>query len=116
MADCTKKHAEAEEVYAKAKADCYSDMTCEMVLQCLYGHDFEDEMRTSNKYLDYAVALSKEGKDCMAKKVYEMAYEEWTHAKFQKHLLLDEGYDLTDDQLMEYDRLKDRVKRLFCRW
>lgn len=88
-------------------------LTCKKIIEAFVGHDFNDEMRVSNKYLDYAVALENEGKDCLARKVYEMAYEEYTHARFQMETIIDQGYAISDEDRVMYDNLKHRIKTLF---
>lgn len=89
------------------------ELNCKKIMERFVGHDFNDEMRVSNKYLDYAVALEKEGKDCLARRVYEMGYEEYTHARFQMETLIDEGYAISDEDRVMYENLKHRIKTLF---
>lgn len=83
------------------------------VYEAMLGHDFNDEMRVSNKYLDYAVVMEKDGNECIARRIYEMAYEEYTHARFQMELLIDEGYSISDEDRAMYNNLKHRIKTLF---
>lgn len=89
------------------------DLDCKKIMERLLGHDLKDEMEISNKYLDYAAALEREGKDCLAKQVYEMGYEEYTHARFQMETLIDHGYMITGDDRVMYDNLHHRIKTLF---
>lgn len=88
-------------------------LDCQKIMERFRTHDLKDEMEVSNKYLDYAIVLDKEGKDCIARKVYEMAYEEYTHARFQMELLIDEGCMVCDETRVMYEQLKHRIKTLF---
>ena len=89
------------------------EMSSKDILERLAGHDMKDEMEVSNKYLDYAIAFEKEGHEWLAEKFMEMAYEEFTHAKFQKHVLIDKGYTICDENTTMYHALKQRLMTLF---
>lgn len=90
-----------------------SDLTPQDILDRLATHDMMDEIEVSNKYLDYAEALNDAGKNELAMQVYEMAYEEFTHARFQKHILAEMDRDVPDELMLHYHRLKDRFRQLF---
>lgn len=92
------------------------NLTCEDIMKRVFGHDMMDEIEVANKYLDYAVTIDNEGKDCIAKKFAEMGYEEYTHAHVQRDILVDEGYMLPKDVAMAFDQLKHRVHTLFRKW
>ena len=87
--------------------------TCKDILHKFQTHDCDDEMRVSNKYLDYAVVLEREGKDCLARRVFEMAYEEYTHAKFQLMVLDDAGCTVSDELRCMFSNLEQRIETLF---
>lgn len=90
-------------------------MSCEEIMNKLFTHDLMDEIEVGNKYLDYAVALDNEGKECMAKKFAEMGYEEYTHAHVQRDMLVDHGFSLSTEQATAFEQLKHRIHTLF-RW
>lgn len=82
------------------------------ILNRLATHDTMDEMMVANKYLDYAHALEKSGCPELAGKFVEMAHEEFTHARFQRDLLLESGYTMTDGGEEYYHDLKERFHHL----
>lgn len=89
------------------------DLDCKAILARIAYHDMMDEIMVSNKYIDYAVALEKEGKSEMANIFAEMAYEEFTHAHIQKDMLLKHGYSMTEEGEEAYHDLKERFKHTF---
>lgn len=89
------------------------NMNFEEVLKRMDSHDLKDEMEVSNKYLDYAVTAEHCGKDCIARRIYEMAYEEYTHARFQMELLIDCGWTIDDECRVMYEKLEHRLHTLF---
>ena len=91
----------------------HTAMTYKDILHKFKTHDCDDEMRVSNKYLDYAVALEREGEDCLARRVFEMAYEEYTHAKFQLMVLDDGGCMVSDELRCMFSNLEQRIETLF---
>lgn len=85
-------------------------MTPQDILDRFVGHDLLDEIEVSNRYLDYAEALYDDGKKDLAMDVFEMAYEEFTHARFQKYCLENMDRDIPDDLMLHYHKLKDRFR------
>lgn len=97
-------------VAATIANDTVVGITCEEVLHRLATHDLMDEIKVSNKYLDYAAIAKKAEKNEMSATFYEMAYEEFTHAKVQEKILLEHGYSITENASMALHDLKERLK------
>lgn len=89
------------------------DLSVNDVLHRVASHDFMDEIEVSNKYLDYAVALDDAGRDCIAKKFAEMAYEEYTHAHVQRDILFEQGCQIPSETTVAFEQLKHRIHTLF---
>lgn len=88
-------------------------MSGEEVMQHVFTHDMCDEIHIANKYLDYAIALDNEGRECVAKKFAEMGYEEYTHAYVMRDMLIERGFTLSQETAMTFDQLKHRIHTLF---
>lgn len=87
--------------------------TYDQILMELANHDMMDELEICNKYLDYTECLHANGHEELCGKFAEMAYEEYTHAKFQRMVLLDSGYSLNDESEMMFRETKKRMEMLF---
>lgn len=90
-----------------------NDLDLDTVLDYFADHDLMDEIEVSNKYLDYACALMEDNQEELASQVSEMAYEEYTHARFQKHVLKEHGIAVDPEVLGAYSELKKRLEDLF---
>ena len=90
-----------------------------------FKEDFKDEINDSNTYLNMAKSLAKketpdmssysemeEHKD-MIKGLYLMAHDEFTHARFIHHCLVDAGVTIHDDDDSAYRDLKKRIRHIF---
>lgn len=78
-----------------------------------FKEDFCDEMDDSNKYCDMAHAAEMEGHEDLAKGLYLMSYDEYTHAKFIHDNLVDWGYEFPEKESMKWHELKERIHRKF---
>lgn len=88
-------------------------MTPDEVMQKLLTHDMQDEIDVANKYLDYAVVFDNQGKSCIAKRLAEMGYEEYTHAHVQREILVEHGYMPSQETAVAFEQLKNRIYTLF---
>ena len=80
-----------------------------------FKKDFPDEMHDSNMYCDMAMAAEMEGHYELAKGLYEMAHDEFTHAHFIHENLVDWGCEISEKEMMEWHELKERIHRKFRR-
>lgn len=80
-----------------------------------FKEDFYDEVCDSNKYCDMAMAAEMEGHDQLAKGLYAMAHDEYTHAKFIHDNLIDWGCEIPEKEMMKWHELKERMHRKFRR-
>lgn len=80
-----------------------------------FKEDFMDEIEDSNKYLDMAVAAEEMGHERLAKGLYLMAYDEYTHADFIHDNLVDWGCEIPEKEMMMWHELKERIHRKFRR-
>lgn len=79
-----------------------------------FKKDFIDEVNDSNTYLDMAKAAEGESSnEHFIKGLYEMAKDEYTHAKFIHEMLVDWGCEIPENELMKWHMLKERVDRVF---
>lgn len=88
-------------------------LNLDVILDCFAGHDMLDEIDVSQKYIDYSCALKRDDQMELAELVAEMAYEEFTHARFQKEVLMDHGVPIDPEVLGAYEELKERLERMF---
>lgn len=80
-----------------------------------FKEDFLDEIEDSNKYCDMAMAAEEAGHVKLAKGLYEMAYDEYTHAYFIHNNLVDWGCEIPEKEMMKWHELKERIHRKFRR-
>lgn len=113
MSDDMTKGCVEPMVAAELSPHSDSDLDCKTIMARIAYHDMMDEIMVSNKYIDYACALEKEGKIEMANVFAEMAYEEFTHAHIQKDMLMKHGYSLTEEGEEAYHNLKERFEHTF---
>lgn len=83
------------------------------ILTCFANHDMKDELEVAEKYLDYSIALEAGGHHELAQRVAEMAYEEVTHAKFQRMVLERSGYPVEGESAQKYHEVIERVRSMF---
>lgn len=80
-----------------------------------FKEDFPDEIHDSNKYCDMAMAAEMMGHTELAKGLYAMAHDEYTHAKFIHDNLVDWGCVIPEKEMMEWHELQERIHRKFRR-
>lgn len=80
-----------------------------------FKEDFCDEMHDSNKYCDMAMAAEMMGDLDLARGLYAMSHDEYTHAKFIHDNLIDWGCEISEKEMMEWHELKERIHRKFRR-
>lgn len=80
-----------------------------------FKEDFIDEVHDSNKYCDMAMAAEMAGHENLARGLYEMAHDEYTHAKFIHDNLVDWGCEISEKEMTEWHELKERIHRKFRR-
>lgn len=78
-----------------------------------FKNDFCDEINDSNKYCDMAHAAEMEGHMDLARGLYAMAHDEYTHAKFIHNNLIDWGCEIPEKEMMKWHELKERIHRKF---
>lgn len=71
------------------------------------------EIDGANGYLDMAEAAEKMDEDGLAKYLYEMAKDEYSHAKFIKYFLEKKHVSIAQDTYTKYDELCTRMKSTF---
>lgn len=79
----------------------------------VFVEDFCDEMDDCNKYMDMAHAAQMEGHEELARGLYAMSHDEYTHAKFIHDHLVDWGYEFPEKEMMKWHELEERVHRKF---
>lgn len=78
-----------------------------------FKEDFLDEIEDSNKYCDMAMAAEEMGYAKLAKGLYEMAHDEYTHAHFIHDNLVDWGCEIPEKEMLKWHELKERIHRKF---
>lgn len=80
-----------------------------------FEEDFIDEVHDANKYCDMAKAAEEAGKMELAKGLYAISYDEYTHAKFIHDHLIDWGCEIPENEMVKWHELKERIRRKFRR-
>lgn len=96
------------------KAVTHHEMDMEHIKES-FKEDFPDEMNDCNMYCDMAMAAENKGHYELAKGLYAMAHDEYTHAKFIHDNLVDWGCAISETEMMEWHELKERIHRKFRR-
>lgn len=84
-----------------------------MDIKAAFKEDFCDEIHDANKYCDMAHTAEMSGHEYLAKGLYEMAHDEYTHAKFIHNMLIDWGYEIPEKEMMKWHELQERIHRKF---
>lgn len=82
-------------------------------IKAAFKKDFPGEMMDSNTYCDMAMAAEEAGQTYLAKGLYEMAHDEYTHAKFIHDNLVDWGIEIPEAEAAKWHELKERIARKF---
>lgn len=76
-----------------------------------FKEDFSDEIHDSNKYFEMAKAAEMMGNADLARGLYAMSHDEFTHADFIHDNLIDWGCEVDEKTMMEWHELKERIRR-----
>lgn len=82
-------------------------------IKAAFKKDFPDEMGDCNTYLSMAMAAEEMGHEELAKGLYAMAHDEFTHASFIHENLVDWGVEIPEAEMAKWHELKERVMRIF---
>lgn len=98
----------------KMSFDKMDDVEIEMKdIKRVFKEDFMDEISDCNKYMDMAMAAEKAGETALARGLFAMSHDEYTHAKFIHENLVDWGYEIPEKEMMKWHELEERVGRKF---
>lgn len=75
--------------------------------------DFEDEIGDSRKYLCMAKVAEKSGNGSDSHYLYEMAKDEYTHARFIRDFMEEHDIEIPEDQDSRYHKLEEEIERIF---
>lgn len=75
--------------------------------------DFEDEIDDSKKYLCMAKVAEKSGNEHDSYYLYEMAKDEYTHARFIKDFMEEHDIEIPEDHEERYHKLEEEINRIF---
>ena len=78
-----------------------------------FKEDFLDEIEDCNKYCDMAMAAEEMGHTELARGLYGIAHDEYTHAHFIHDNLVDWGYEIPEKEMLKWHELKERIHRKF---
>lgn len=85
-------------------------------LECIksyFSKELPDEINGCCEYLDLAKKAEETGHTDLAHGLYEMARDEYTHAKFIHDHLIDWGCEIPQNEMMKYHSMKERIFRVF---
>lgn len=77
--------------------------------------EFPNEVSDSMKYLEMAKAAEYMGKSELARGLYRMAKDEYTHAKFIAGMIMKSGGTIPADQMSKWNELEEHIFRAFRR-
>lgn len=95
----------------KMKKSCHEMTMCD--IKDIFKENFCDEMHDSNQYHDMAKAAEMMGDEELARGLYAMSHDEYTHAKFIHDHLVDWGCEIPEKERMEWYELCERISRSF---
>ncbi|MDE7089366.1 MAG: hypothetical protein K2O54_04540 [Prevotella sp.] len=78
-----------------------------------FAKELPDEIHGCCKYLDLAKMAEDAGEAELAHGLYEMARDEYTHAKFIHDHLIDWGCEIPQEEVTKYHQMKERIFRIF---
>ena len=78
-----------------------------------FEKDFCDEIEDCNKYHKMAQAAKALGKEELAEGLMDVAYDEYTHAKFIHMMLSEWSCEIPEKSLMKWHALKERAEHIF---
>lgn len=98
-----KEHHEHKTHYEMTMAD----------VKCAFKKDFTDEILDASTYCRMAKVAEEAGDETLARGLYEMAYDEYTHAKFIHDNLVDWGCEISENDMIRWHEVKERLERMF---
>lgn len=78
-------------------------------------HKLESEIKDANEYCKMAKKAEEMGECELAKNLYEIYYDEYTHAYFIYHFLRDKDYDIPNEICEKYEDLVKDIHYRFQR-
>ena len=75
---------------------------------------FAGEVRGADGYMNMAEAAERMGEESLAKGLYMMAKDEYSHADFIADTMKERGVAATQEDWEAFQKLTERVKPLFC--
>lgn len=75
---------------------------------------FTAEVTDADEYMTMAETAEKVGKEDLARGLYMIAKDEFTHADFIADTMKEHGISATKDSWEAFEALKKRVEPLFC--
>lgn len=87
-------------------------MTMEEIVKKLTA-EFQDEMDDSKSYFEMAKSAEHMGNQEIAHGLFEISKDEFTHAKFIREVLIDNGITIPDASKVKWDETKERMMRFF---
>lgn len=95
------------------KKETHSDTMTISDIKDKFKKDFLDEIHDSNTYYKMAITAEMEGHYKLAEGLYEMAYDEYTHAYFIHENLESWNCEISEKEMMMWHELKERVHQKF---
>lgn len=75
---------------------------------------FANEVKDADGYMNMAEAAERMGKEDLARGLYMMVKDEFSHADFIADVMKEQGTSATKDSWEAFEMLKKRVEPLFC--
>lgn len=75
---------------------------------------FSEEIKCADGYMTMAENAEKMGKEDMARGLYMMVKDEFSHADFIADTMKEHGLSATKESWAAFEDLKKRVEPLFC--
>lgn len=82
-------------------------------IKSYFSEEFSDEMKGCNEYADLAHQAKEAGDTTLAYGLYQMAKDEYTHAKFIHDYLIEWGCEIPEMEVSKYHQTKERISHIF---
>lgn len=87
-------------------------MTMEEIIK-KFTAEFGDEMEDSKMYFEMAKSAEHMGNHEMAHGLFEISKDEYTHAKFIREMLIDNGVTIPESHKAMWEDTEERMHRYF---
>lgn len=87
-------------------------MTMEEIVK-KFTTEFTDEMDDSKMYFEMAKSAEHMGQHEMARGLYEISKDEYTHAHFIREMLLDNGVAIPEAAKAKWEETEERMMHYF---